>query len=151
MIQRIQSVWLLIAAIVSTGLFVLNIMHIEYMIDGEMISKGITLLEYNHFIGYLLAILAVVLVALPLIAIFMFKNRKRQRSMALLTIVLNIGFVAFYIMSMDAYKNGHKPIIQEASFSIAAFLPIIAIIFLVMAMRGITKDIKTVKSLDRLR
>ncbi len=151
MIQRIQSVWLLLAALVSAGLFVFGILSITYMVDGAEVTKSIKLLELNTMMGYLLAIIAIAVVALPLIAIFMFKNRKLQMNLALLALVLNVGFIAFYLMSIESYKSAHVPPVNSSAFGVASFMPVLSVIFLFLAMRGIRKDSKLVKSLERLR
>lgn len=150
MIQRIQSIWLLIAALFGAGVFLFNIISISYVdvTTGEEVMKGVKLLEYS----YLLALLAIVLVALPLVAIFMFKNRKRQVNLALLAIVLNIAFIAFHLTFVkDHYLNTLKMPAQSTSYGIASFLPVAAIVFLAMAISGIRKDEKLVRSADRLR
>lgn len=152
MIQRIQSVWLLLAALFGAGLFMFGILTINYAgPNGDEVSKSLSILEMNSMVGYLLALLAIAVVALPLLAIFMFKNRKLQTNLSVLAIVLNIGFIAFYLMGMESFKAGHVPAVTNSSFGVASFLPVVAIIFLIMAIRGIRKDEKLVKSLDRLR
>lgn len=150
MIQRIQSIWLLIAALFGAGIFLFNILNISYVdsATGTEVTKGVQLLEYS----YLLALLAIVLVGLPLVAIFMFKNRKRQVNFALLAIVLNIAFVAFHLTFVkDYYLNTLKVPAQSTSYGIASFLPVATIVFLAMAISGIRKDEKLVRSADRLR
>jgi hypothetical protein len=150
MIQRIQSVWLLVAALLSACVFMLNMLSINYVdpATGAEITKGVKLLEYS----YMLALLAIILVALPLVAIFMFKNRKRQVNMSLLSIVLNIGFIAFHLTFIkDHYLNTLKIPAQSTSYGIASFIPVAAIVFLAMAISNIRKDEKLVRSADRLR
>lgn len=148
MIQRIQTVWLLLAALFGAALFMFGILTIKYTgTDGTEIKQSLQLLEYS----YLLAVLAIAVVALPVIAIFMFKNRKLQMSLAILAIVLNIGFLAYYLMGIESFKNAHVPPVTSSSFGVASFMPVVAIIFLFMAISGIRKDNKLVKSLDRLR
>lgn len=152
MIQRIQSVWLLLAALFGVGLFMFGILTIKYTgTNGAEVTQSLSVLELNNVTGYLLAAIAIAIVALPAIAIFMFKNRKLQTSLSVLAIVLNIGFIAFYIMGMESFKNAHVPPVTGSSFGLASFMPIVSIIFLFMAIRGIRKDQKLVKSLDRLR
>lgn len=119
--------------------------------NGAEIKESLSVLELNSVIGYLLAAIAIAVAALPAIAIFMFKNRKLQTSLSVLAIVLNIGFIAFYIMGMESFKSAHVPPVTGSSFGVASFMPIVSIIFLFMAIRGIRKDQKLVKSLDRLR
>lgn len=150
MIQRIQSIWLLVAALLGGCVFILNMLSYSYIdpSTSSEVTKGVKLLEYS----YLLALLAMVLIALPLVAIFMFKNRKRQVNMALLAIVLNIGFVAFHITFIkDNYLNTLKIPAQSTSYGIASFIPVAVIVFLAMAISNIRKDEKLVRSADRLR
>lgn len=128
----------------------LNMLSYSYIdpSTSNEVTKGVKLLEYS----YLLALLAIVLVALPLIAIFMFKNRKRQVNMALLAIILNVGFVAFHITFIkDHYLNTLKIPAQSTSYGIASFIPVAVIVFLAMAISNIRKDEKLVRSADRLR
>ena len=141
MIQRIQTLWLFIAAVMGAGLFAFDIYH--YTIN-DIVH------HLNVMNNYPLLLLALILVALPLIAIFMFKNRKRQRGMAILSIVINAGFIALMLMQVASINN-QTPAPTKGSYWIGAVLPIIAIIFLIMAISGIRKDEKLVKSLDRLR
>ncbi len=150
MIQRIQSVWLLVAALLSMLLFYFDIVTINYSGTGSDISQSFSLTGFGVQ-GYLLAALAALLVILPLLAIFMFKNRKRQVLMTILAMVLNFGFVAFSIMSIDSFTTNHKPAVTSSSYGMAAFVPVVTVIFLFMATRGIRKDDKLVKSADRLR
>ncbi len=150
MIQRIQSVWLLLAAIFSAGVFMFNILNISYVdpATGAEVTKGVKLLEYS----YIMAVLAIVVVALPLVAIFMFKNRKRQVNMSLLAIVLNIGFIAFHLTFFkDSFLAKFNMPSQSTSYGIASFLPVAAIVFLAMAISGIRRDEKLVRAADRLR
>lgn len=147
MIQRIQSIWLLLAALFGVGLFLFGILNITYTDKGVEVTQTLKILEYS----YLLAVLAIAIVALPMVAIFMFKNRKQQINLAVLAIVLNIGFIAYYLMGLESFKTAHVPPINSSAFGVASFMPIASIIFLFLAIGGIRKDQKLVKSLDRLR
>lgn len=145
MIQRIQSVWLLVAALLNAGLFYFSLYRADVMKEGVATVEKITA---NGNI--MLFLLAIVIIALPLVAIFMFKNRKQQANMAMLSIVLNIGFIATAIMVISNFSNS-TPAPTNGSYRLGIVLPIAAIVFLFMAFKGIRKDIKTIKSLDRLR
>lgn len=150
MIQRIQTVWLLIAALLSMLLFYFDIVTITYSSTGSEVNQSFTLLGMG-MTGYMLAALAAVLVILPLVAIFMFKKRTKQVLVTILVLVLNFGFVAFSIMSIDSFTSDHKSAVSESSYGLAAFVPIVTVIFLFMAIKAIRKDEKLVKSVDRLR
>lgn len=147
MIQRIQSVWLLLASASALCMFFLNVLSISFSENGGTTDQTFSLFGYS----YMLSVLGIVLVLLPLIAIFFFKNRKKQGYYAILGMVLNIGFVAWYLMSVANYTASHEPAVTSSSYGLGAFMPVASILFLFLALRGIRKDQKLVKSLDRLR
>ncbi|MBS1772715.1 MAG: DUF4293 domain-containing protein [Bacteroidetes bacterium] len=147
MIQRIQSVWLLLAALCNAGLFYFDFYHAELNNSGVLLNTSIRV--NDHYPSMLIALAITIL---PLVAIFLFKQRKRQRTMVALCMIFTIGFISEMIMRVTNFSNSIAP--QSAgttSYSIGAVLPVIAIIFMFMAIRGINKDEKLVKSLDRLR
>lgn len=145
MIQRIQTLWLFIAALMAAGLFGFDLYQAHFMVNGVE-----TIQHLNVMNNYPLLLLALVMVALPLIDIFLFRNRKRQRSMAVLSIVVCAGFIALMLMQVTSIKN-QTPAPIKGTYWVGAVLPIISIIFLILAISGIRKDEKLVKSLDRLR
>lgn len=145
MIQRIQTVWLFLAALAGAGLFYFNV-HKAVVIkeNAEVVEK---LGAGNNFI---LLLLALVLIVLPLVAIFMFKNRKSQKRMAMLGIVANAGFLAAAIMLIGNITN-KVPAPKDSSYLPGIVLPIVCIVFITLAIRGINKDEKLIRSQDRLR
>lgn len=150
MIQRKQSLWLLLAALISACVFLLNVLSITYVspADLKIIHQGVSLLEYSYYLPVVVALMVI----MPLFTIFLYKNRKKQVMFAVLSILLNIAFVALFLISVDSFKNAHQPPIQEMSYGAGAFLPVASVILLVMAITGINKDEKMVRaSYDRLR
>jgi hypothetical protein len=147
MIQRIQSVWLLLAALCSVSLFLFDITKTTYLFNNELQSSGVSIFMYTYYIPAI----AIFLVVLPTAAIFLYKNRKRQRMVSILAIFMNVLFMVAYTMSLDKFTDLSKYPRQSISYSIVSFLPIFSIIFIILAIRGINKDEKLVKSLDRLR
>ncbi|XZF12972.1 DUF4293 domain-containing protein [Chitinophagaceae bacterium MMS25-I14] len=145
MIQRIQTVWLLLAALVNAVLFEVN------LYTAHMVQNGAdTEVKINVTGHYPTLLIAAVITLIPLIAIFLFKNRKRQRALTAFGIVATIGFIATIIMRVTNLNNS-VPAPTNGSYSILSVLPVISAVFLVMAIKGIRKDEKLVKSLDRLR
>ena len=136
MLQRIQTVYLLIVAIVSLGLiFVFALWQTE---EGSAVYALDQLTVFIMFIASGL---------LSLISIFMFKNRKLQFVLGRINIVLNffiLGVFVYWSLSLPGEMN-----ISEKG--IGMFLPIISIVFLVLANKAIKKDEDLVKSVDRLR
>lgn len=143
MIQRKQSIWLFLAAMLNGALFIFPVFRYQPAMKFEPV------LEFAR--SYLpLFIVAAVITLLPLITIFLFGNRKRQKGMTLLNILLNLGFMALALMRVSQVKqaNGADTAII---YDIGMLLPVAAIVFLFMAWRGIRHDEKLIKSLDRLR
>lgn len=146
MIQRIQSVWLLLAALCNAGLFFFDFYHADVVTNG---LAAVQHLRVNDHYPSLLMALAITI--MPLVAIFLFKKRKQQRTVVILSIVFTIGFISNILMRVTNFNNSVTPAPTGGSYWIGAVLPALAIIFMIMAIRGINKDEKLVKSLDRLR
>tara|TARA_R110002050_G_scaffold76646_1_gene163889 strand:+ start:82039 stop:82563 length:525 start_codon:yes stop_codon:yes gene_type:complete len=147
MIQRIQTVYILIASIVIGLLFALpfaeiaandkfylfNIQGILY--DGEVVENGLPIML---FVGIILII--------HIAAIFMYKKRIRQMRLLVFAILLMLGlFGMFYFFTFYSFKG------FEVSFKIAVVFPLIAIILDYLAIRNIGKDEALIRSIDRIR
>lgn len=136
MIQRIQSVYLLLAAGVSGGL--------SFILPYGFDAQGVGLFANTD---YLLLSLFVVSAILSLLTIFLFKNRQLQFVLGRINILLN-----FILLGVFVYWS---PTISGETFvsekGIGMMIPIISIVLLVMANRAIKKDENLVKSVDRLR
>ncbi|RYD54627.1 MAG: DUF4293 family protein [Sphingobacteriales bacterium] len=144
MIQRIQSIWLLLAALCNAGLFVFDL----YRVDEAAVAAGARNLNVvSHYPSLLIGL---VITILPLVAIFLFKDRKKQRLMALLSMVFTMGFLSMTLMRVSNANNATSAP-TGGSYWIGSILPVLAIIFLIMAIRAIRNDEKLVKSMDRLR
>lgn len=145
MIQRVQTIWLLVAALLCASVFYFDLYTAHTLMNN--IDTVVHVRVNDHYPSL---ILALVITVLPFVAIFMFKNRKQQRSMVLLSIIAVIGFIALMIIRITDYTNKMTSL-TKGSYAIGAVLPVFAIVFLIMAMRGIRNDEKLIKSLDRLR
>src|SRR5690606_14748787 len=95
-------------------------------------------------------LLAIVITVLPLVSIFMYKNRTRQRNMVLISMLLTIGFIALVLMRVTNLNDGSSAP-ADGTYWIGSVLPVIAVVFLVLAIRVIRKDNRLIKSLDRHR
>lgn len=150
MIQRVQTIYLLISSILSALLVYLHIGTLK--IDDtfyKMEAMGMTAAD-GTIVNPTWAILILVALTalLPLIAIFLYKKRVLQMRMTnfstLLTIAV-IGLFAYYIYTfLDNSFVGFSP-----SFYLS--FPFIVIILNYLAARRIAIDDRLVKSLDRLR
>ena len=136
MLQRIQTVYLILAAGVSAGLiFLFDLWETK---EGVVIFAKDNLLYLSLFLGS---------AALSLIAIFMYKNRKFQFVLGRLNIILNFFLLGFFVY--QSLNVSGETVVSEKG--IGMFLPIISIVLLVLANKAIKKDEDLVKSVDRLR
>lgn len=155
MIQRIQTLYLLLTTIVS-GLFLkwgfLTIINSEGS-QTILKFKGFFRAAVENGIGGMdkllpLTVISVLIPAISLVAIFIFKNRKLQMKLTLVILVLEVVLlIAAISLSLMA--------IRTLSFSITtninALFPFLSIIFTILAFRRIKKDDDLVKSYDRIR
>ena len=143
MIQRIQSIYLLLATAISGGLiFVFNLWstpkYTTFVIDlfkeDSLLLNGISLL-------FLLSAFS------TCVAIFLYKRRQLQFVLGRISILINLLLLGLLIY-VSLTLPGEMKISDKG---IGMFLPIIAIVFVVFANKAIQKDEDLVKSVDRLR
>ena len=145
MIQRKQSLYLFLAALLNSGVFFFDLYFYHTMINGvDTIKK----LRVNDDFASLLV--ALVITLLPLVTIFLFNNRKLQIKLSLFGILGIIGFIALLLWHVsDIGKQVPAP--TGNSYWIGSVLPVASLVFMFLAIVGIRKDDKLVKSVDRLR
>ena len=141
MIQRIQSIWLLLAGV--AGLLTYKLPLWEGKLQDGSIKK------YMGPESLLLFTLIVVTSILAFVTIFLFKNRSQQKGLALIGALLSIAIVALEYFLVEDYIKGLN--LMENSWQFGAILPILMVFLFFMARAGIVKDEKLVKSLERLR
>ena len=84
---------------------------------------------------------------LAIVTIVLFKNRKNQFVLNRLNMILNIFLLGFFVYRSQNLSGE----ISVSEKGIGMLIPIISIVFLVLANRAIKKDEDLVKSVDRLR
>ncbi|MFZ9660622.1 MAG: DUF4293 domain-containing protein [Chitinophagaceae bacterium] len=141
MIQRIQSIWLLLAAITAC------IMYIFPLWSGTLSNGEVK----NLFAAESLLFLALnsLIFILALVGIFLFKNRGRQKFICVLGIILSAVLVALEYDAVNNYKKEYT--INQGAWAFCALAPFLMIIFFFFAYRGISKDESMLKEGDRLR
>ena len=141
MIQRIQSLWLLLAAITLFLLF-------KFPFAGAKTQQG-SLIELYAASSLMMFIVAILLGIASLVAIFLFKNRSSQKKLIWLGILLDIVLIVMMYYQMEGLKENTS--LQGQTFKMGAIFPVLYIIFMIMAYSGIRRDEKLIKSVDRLR
>ena len=135
MIQRMQTLWLLAAA--ACGFTSLKLPFYIGSI-GNAPAENFTAMSNT-----LLMILTVAAAILALVTVFLYGNRPLQLKLTTAGLVISILNIVLYFIDIKKYDTG-----GIALFCVLSFL--VPFLFL-FALRGIYKDEKLVKSVDRLR
>ncbi len=152
MIQRIQTVWLLLAAITISCLLFLPMVtttvgSTEYLALATGLyqkSGGVS----SKIEGYLPLLISTIAVAFMAVAnIFNFRKRVLQKQLIMANIALIIGLSFWCSIYAKKIPGG----LENANYNTGMFLPVIAIFFCILAIRGINNDEKLLRSADRLR
>ena len=136
MLQRIQTVYLFLAALSSAGLIFL--LELWTNPAGESVYALDVLWLFSLFM--LSAVIS-------LVTIFLFKNRKLQFVLGRLNILLNLILLGLFVY-WSLNISGETQVSEKG---IGMLIPVISIVFLVLANKAIKKDEDLVKSVDRLR
>ena len=160
MIQRIQSIYLVLAGIFSAfTCFVpvatfanangqapvwFHMSSIEYY--GSVSFDSLSEMASRHPWG--LAVMAVIATIPAFVSIFCFKNRKRQIKMANMA---TWGNVIWYV-AFAAYAFSVKSRLAfDFSFEVGCLFPLLSLITLFLAKRAIKHDEALVRAADRIR
>ena len=136
MIQRVQTIWMILAAI---AIF-LTLKFSFY--SGTLISDNSyhTLMAADNF---LVLILTSAIGTGIIINIFLFKHRSVQSRIIIVAILLECLVVFLYIKQTSKFSTG--------AFGLWSALHVLIIIFLILAAKGIYNDSKLIKESNRLR
>ncbi len=152
MIQRIQSIYLLVASILLGSIFVYPIAELLGA-DGQLFIFNFNGLSVENEDGmYLLTIptviLLVIMVTISFISIFLYKKRVIQMRLNSFNIILMLGYMGlayYYIQNFSKQLNG------IVSYEITAIFPFVAAVLTYLAIRAIGKDEALIRSMDRIR
>lgn len=152
MIQRIQTLYLFIAAAVLC-LSLFGPLAIVYQADVALEFKAFVVHDMPQ-VGFLgswpIGLVFTFSAVLFLVMIFKYSNRKLQMWVSILSIILTlVGIAMAFTLPYDlASKMGET---AKVNFSVSVFLPIISVLFGIMAVVMIRKDENLIRSADRLR
>ena len=156
MIQRKQTLFLLVAVIASLLCF--------FMPIGVILPKGMGGVVSLYNLGFVddngtitvsgtclpLFILLAVSTALSLVTIFLYKKRKLQLSLCATNLLFSVlWYIDYALLSFGMVTVPEVEGNVEVKF--AACLPLIAIIMVVLARKGVADDEKLVRAADRIR
>ena len=143
MIQRIQTIYLLLASIVSGGLiFVFNLWT---SLKNEIFALELFSREAIEL--KLIPILFLASSVVSFLIVFLYQNRKLQFVTGRIVILINL-FLLGLLIYVSLTLPGETSVSEKG---IGMFLPILVILLIVLANKAIKKDEDLVKSVDRLR
>jgi hypothetical protein len=158
MIQRIQSLYLFIVAVGCTLLFFFPMIDYIDPLKGtyKLFAMGIT---SNNVPGILffwetfpILLLVIASLILALVTIFFYKRRRFQFRLVSINVLLNIILIALVFFLYNNYFEHHITGSGiSGSYQFGMYIPLISLLFLILASRAIRKDEAMVKSSDRLR
>ena len=161
MIQRIQTVYLLLSALLLGLMFFLPLAHaigpensvFRIMVWGYDDPTASSSPIVNSLTLAATTLLGATIV-LEIITVFRYKKRRLQKRLCTAQIVLLLltaGVtalrIAFCLLLVVLGEEGFGPV----ALSVTAAFPLVAAILTLLARRGIVKDDKLVRSLDRIR
>ena len=139
MIQRLQTLWLLLGAFFTALTFRFPFYNGSIMNSSNQLYSAKLTAQFNA----VMLIVTSILVAIIVVDIFLFKNRKLQLRLAILALIISITDIVYYFSKIGTFANGE--------LSLSALFYFVVPILLFLATRGIWRDQRLIKSLDRLR
>lgn len=135
MLQRIQSVWLFLAALCAFAGLKLP------MYTGTDTALQNVRVEGTTTIPIMMLTIAIGMIAL--INIFLYSNRTLQFRLCMLGIILEAGLIFLYIKYINQLADG--------TYALTSILQAGVLFFLFASARGIRKDEKLIRESNRLR
>jgi hypothetical protein len=158
MIQRIQTVYLLLVAILS---FVSLISSVGYFTLADEVIATFSNFTFSSELTfkstgpYALGVLLILVILLSLMSIMLFRKRMRQLRLTIISSILLVGYVVVYVLFAYFYKENIDLILEpeQSVFHLrfVSVFPVLSLILNILAINGIRKDEALVRSLDRLR
>lgn len=148
MIQRIQSVYLLLASLACLACLCLPVGSLTNVDGSTMKMFNLMVLEADGARNFIVAPLFVILVlaiAICIYTIFIYNNRKTQARFCTFAQLMLAGWCVLYPVLMKTIPS------TDFDIELTAFLPLVALILCKMAQRGINHDERLVRAADRIR
>ncbi len=147
MLQRIQTLYIMVAAILIGILFALPFAEIAH--NNQLFLFDIRGIVRNGIVeenGMAIAVFIGIILLLHIVVAYSFKKRIRQIRLLVFTIILLLGlFGMFYFFTYYSFSGA------EVSFKLPVVFPLVAIILDYLAIRNIGKDEALIRSIDRIR
>ncbi len=136
MLQRIQSVWLLLASVCA-------FLTLKFPFYSGTNAKGISSYQLNGMENIILLSITLLVALFSLVILFLFKKRKLQFRLCFVLILIEVALIFLYYKEYQTFTLG--------TYSLSALLHLFIVLFVLFAAKAINKDEKLIKSSDRLR
>ena len=154
MIQRIQTLWLLLSSVTAGIIIKWGILKLVAK-TGQYYLVGFAGIRMSGTDDYSLIsslpVLEIVLILIPLLSfftIFLYKRRRAQKILTLVVIILALMLLTLEVFFAVTVPGNYNAVIMPG---IRMILPAVILIFSVLAYRGIRKDENLIRSYERLR
>lgn len=149
MIQRKQTLFLIIIIALFVSMFFMDLVTRECVgatpAEDATYSVSVSSLYPLAALGGLIAVICAVTIGL-------FKKSSLQLRLTVFNIILILGFIGFEIYSICRFYQAPLEAQQSSNIiGIAAFFPLLSLLFAFLAFRGIAKDIFLLRSFNRMR
>jgi hypothetical protein len=152
MLQRIQTIWLLLAAACAFAGLKFSF-YTGILLDGMpakqvdpatgTITSTTNIALLNGFSNLYLAVLTIAIGVLALITIFLYKTRKLQLRLIILGILLQGLLIFLYYREVKSFASG--------TLSLTGIMQVLIVVFFFLAARGVRRDENIIKESNRLR
>ena len=150
MIQRIQTLYLLLVVILGTLLCFFS--PVQFLMPAATEYAQLNVLD-----KWPLAVMTIAVPVLAFLTIFLFKRRFLQVRLNIMNVIFCLGYYALLALYTAYVVKGHEPIndivlkCADWYINVWAAIPLVNLILLMMATRRILKDEALVRAADRLR
>lgn len=152
MIQRIQTIFLLIAMGLLISMFFIPFAELkdfqENFLRFDVIGVRLIGESGYLFLTYHLLIIVAASIVITFITVVKFKNRVLQIRLCIFNIMLLLGFYGMLFFLLNKVKAHFA---ASIFYAVPVLFPVLAVILLFLAIRGIRKDIILLRSYDRIR
>ena len=136
MIQRVQTIWMILAAVII-------FLTLKLPFYSGTLASDNTYHELLATDNFVILLLTSALGTGILINIFLYKHRSIQFRILIFAILAECVIIFLYINATSKYATGN--------YGIWSVLHLLVIVFLTMAAKGIYNDSKLIKESNRLR
>ena len=162
MIQRRQTIFMLLSVIITALLFFTPLM--SFNANGEVmrftifgIKNPIETMSFSATYTWPLVVLTILMTVAPLVTIFLYKKRELQVRLCRLNMLVNIIFIGLVFIYYESdvmsviFAVENDIYTLDVAYFIGMAFPLVNLVLEILAIRGIKKDIERLKSVDRLR